>query len=222
MEKRLSDKLKLFIGILCLGCSTYLGAQITVSGVVTESDNSPVIGASIYLDGSSVGTITDLDGSYSLNIPDTDVASSVLVYKYVGYTTQRIPISSDLDYSNVNVVLLEDALALDEVVITGSFTGRTQKEAPMSLTVLNGKSLERLANSSQADVLRTVPGITAEGGGGEVATNLFVRGFPSGGQYAFTPLQIDGIPILTTFGLNSSAHDVFFRNDIGLKSLEFV
>ena len=45
---------------------------------------------------------------------------------------------------------------------------------------------------------------------------------PSGGQYQFNPLQIDGMPVLSTFGLNSSAHDVYFRNDLGIKSLEFV
>lgn len=122
--------------------------------------------------------------------------------------------------ATMDVVLSQDALALDEVIVTGTFTGRTQKNSPMSLTVIDATKLDKLAASSQADILRTVPGIVAEGG--EVATNLFVRGFPSGGQYAFTPLQIDGIPILSTFGLNSSAHDVFFRNDIGIRSLEFV
>ena len=45
---------------------------------------------------------------------------------------------------------------------------------------------------------------------------------PSGGQYQFTPLQVDGLPTISTFGLNSSAHDVYFRNDIGIRSLEFV
>ncbi|MEO0628964.1 MAG: TonB-dependent receptor, partial [Bacteroidota bacterium] len=45
---------------------------------------------------------------------------------------------------------------------------------------------------------------------------------PSGGQYQFTPLQVDGLPVLSTFGLNSSAHDVYFRNDIGIRNLEFV
>jgi len=141
------------------------------------------------------------------------------VYKYIGYTTKRMTV--DASNSVMNIVLSEDALSLDEIVVTGTFTGRTQKDAPLSLTVLNADQLQRLTSNSQADILRTVPGITAEGGG-EVATNLFVRGFPSGGQYAFTPLQIDGIPILSTFGFNSSAHDVYFRNDIGLRSLEFV
>ncbi len=204
----LCSSLLLFCGLL--------SAQVNVSGTVNSADGVPVIGATVSVNGSSVGTITGVDGSYSLNVAD----GSTLVYKYIGYGTKRMTVNAD--NSIMNVVLSEDALSLDEVIVTGTFTGRTQKNAPLSLTVLDADQLQRLTSNSQADILRTVPGITAEGGGGEVATNLFVRGFPSGGQYAFTPLQIDGIPILSTFGLNSSAHDVYFRNDIGLRSLEFV
>ena len=70
--------------------------------------------------------------------------------------------------------------------------------------------------------MRAIPGVTAEGGGGEVATNVFIRGLPAGGQFQYTPLQVDGLPVMSTFGLNSSAHDVYFRNDIGIRNLEFV
>ena len=121
-----------------------------------------------------------------------------------------------------NFTLQTDKLSLDEVVVTATFGSRSQKDSPISMTYLNARQLQKLASNSQADILRTIPGITAEGGGGEVASNVFVRGMPSGGQYQFTPLQVDGMPVLSTFGLNSSAHDVYFRNDIGIRSLEFV
>ena len=62
----------------------------------------------------------------------------------------------------------------------------------------------------------------ADGGGGEVASNVFVKGLPSGGQYQFTPLMYDGITLLSSFGLNSSAYDVYARNDLGIQRLEFV
>ena len=67
-----------------------------------------------------------------------------------------------------------------------------------------------------------MPTIKAEGGGGEVATNVFIKGLPSGGQYQFTPLEYDGIPVFSSFGLNSSAFDVYYRNDLGIERLEFV
>ena len=82
--------------------------------------------------------------------------------------------------------------------------------------------ITKLSANSQADILRSVPGITAEGGGGETASNIFVRGLPSGGQYVFNPFQYDGMPLISSFGLNSSAHDVYARPDIGFKGVEFV
>lgn len=195
-------------------------AQGTLSGVLSDGSGESLIGASVALKGTASGTVTDVDGGYSLKLP---AGEQTVVYSYIGYRSYEMTINVEngMTYTQ-NVTLAIDNMSLDEVVVTGTFTGRSQKDSPMSLTVLKGAELARLSSNSQADILRTVPGITAEGGGGEVATNLFVRGFPSGGQYAFTPLNIDGMPVLSTFGLNSSAHDVYFRNDIGLRSLEFV
>lgn len=202
----------LFFGTFAIG-------QSGISGMVQDSNGEALIGASVYINGSDQGTTTDIDGNYSLNLTPGDYTVN---YSFIGYSTNKVMVTVGDGMETINTVLSDDNLAFDEIVVTGTFSGRTQKDAPMSLTVLNAKQLQRLSSNSQADILRTVPGITAEGGGGEVATNLFVRGFPSGGQYAFTPLQIDGVPILSTFGLNSSAHDVYFRNDLGIRSLEFV
>ncbi|MEM9544609.1 MAG: TonB-dependent receptor [Bacteroidota bacterium] len=217
MKNLYSLKLWFYLASFILVFSSSTFAQNTVNGTVVDEEGAPIIGASVILVGTDQGTITDLDGKFSISPPE---GVTELLISYIGYRNATVVLTGDSDLGNI--VMSEDQLALDEVVVTGTFTGRSQKNSPMSLTVLNANQLARLSSNSQADILRTVPGITAEGGGGEVATNLFVRGFPSGGQYAFTPLNIDGIPVLSTFGLNSSAHDVYFRNDIGLRSLEFV
>lgn len=110
----------------------------------------------------------------------------------------------------------------DTVIVTGTSTYRAGFDTPLSAVAVGAKELARLSASSQADILATLPGIKAEGGGGEVATNIQVRGLPSSGQYQFTPLEYDGLPALSTFGLNSSAYDVYIRNDLGVQRLEFV
>jgi outer membrane receptor protein involved in Fe transport len=114
------------------------------------------------------------------------------------------------------------ANASDVIIITGTSRARAAFNTPLAVTTLGEARLAKLGSSSQADILNTVPTLKADAGGGEVASNIFVRGLPSGGQYQFTPLMYDGIPVLSTFGLNSSAYDVYYRNDLGIDRLEFV
>lgn len=107
-------------------------------------------------------------------------------------------------------------------IITGTSRPRLETETPQSVTAIRETEIAKFAMSSQADILRSVPGVKVEGGGGEVATNLQVRGLPSSGQFQFTPLLFDSSPTLSVFGLNSSAYDVYFRGDLGIKRVEFV
>jgi iron complex outermembrane recepter protein len=118
----------------------------------------------------------------------------------------------------------EEATADEDevIVVTGTSRARAAFNTPLAVTTLGDESLAKFAVSSQADILNHVPTIKADAGGGEVASNVFIRGLPSGGQYQFTPLMYDGIPVLSTFGLNSSAYDVYYRNDMGIDRLEFV
>lgn len=109
-----------------------------------------------------------------------------------------------------------------EIIVTGTARARIALDTPLSITTMDEEALARVSTSSQADILNTIPSIKADSGGGEVASNVFLKGLPSGGQFQFTPLMYDGIPVMSTFGLNSSAYDVYYRNDLGVKRLEFV
>jgi len=92
----------------------------TVSGVIRDINGEPLIGANINVKGTSIGTVTDLDGVYSLTLPSPD---AVLVISYTGYSSQEIPVQS----SRIDVALEEDAVALDEVVVFGyGISGRAR------------------------------------------------------------------------------------------------
>ena len=108
------------------------------------------------------------------------------------------------------------------MLVTGTSLARSALDTPLAATSIDEDRLSKLTANSQADILNSVPTIKAEGGGGEVAANVFIKGLPSGGQYQFTPLEYDGIPVFSSFGLNSSAFDVYYRNDLGIERLEFV
>ncbi|TYP99092.1 outer membrane receptor protein involved in Fe transport [Tenacibaculum adriaticum] len=195
-------------------------SQTQVTGNVKDNYGNPIPGANAIIKGTSFGSESDFDGNFSFVAELSGVQT--LQVSFIGYEDFEKVINLNEPTFTISVVLKEGTQQLNEVVLTGTSITRSQKETPLSITSIGAKELAKKNTSSQADILRSVPGITAEGGGGEVASNIFVRGLPSGGQYQFNPLQIDGMPVLSTFGLNSSAHDVYFRNDIGMRSLEFV
>ena len=87
--------------------------NVTVTGTVTDKTGETVIGASVVQKGNtSNGTITDIDGNFSLRVP----ANSTLVFSYVGMTSQEIPLKGK---TKVEVVMEDDAQALEEVVVIG-------------------------------------------------------------------------------------------------------
>ncbi|MDU0354317.1 TonB-dependent receptor plug domain-containing protein [Paraglaciecola aquimarina] len=110
---------------------------------------------------------------------------------------------------------------VEQIIVTGSSVARTEANTPAKTTLIDKENIANTGFSSQADILMSVPGIKVEGGGGEVATNAFVRGLPSGGQFQFTPLNYDGMPAFQS-GMTSSAQDVFYRPDIGIERVEYV
>lgn len=109
----------------------------------------------------------------------------------------------------------------EQIIVTGTSVARAEADTPAKTTLIPEEAIARRGFSSQANILLTVPGIKVEGGGGEVATNAFVRGLPSGGQFQFTPLNYDGLPAFQS-GMTSSAQDVYYRPDIGIERVEFV
>ena len=87
----------------------------TITGTVTDSTQEPLIGVNVTVKGnSSVGTITDMDGKYTLPVPSGKI--TFLCFLYIGYMAQEIVVGSQ---STIDVVLLDDAQALEEVVVVG-------------------------------------------------------------------------------------------------------
>lgn len=206
--------------LLCFFSVSVMFSQTDISGTVKDQSGVPVTGANVLILNSSTGATTDFDGKFSFNTSLSGLQQ--IQVSFIGYETFIKNITLNGTPVSLQIVLQEGGNSLDEVVLTASATFRSQKDTPMSISSLKQKEITKLSVNSQADVLRSIPGITAEGGGGETASNIFVRGLPSGGQYVFNPLQYDGMPLMSTFGLNSSAHDVYARPDIGFKGVEFV
>ncbi|RNI28957.1 SusC/RagA family TonB-linked outer membrane protein [Rufibacter latericius] len=108
-----SSFLLLLLAFLSLGIGHASAQQRTISGTVTGDGTSPLIGVSVVLKGTTTATATDVNGAYS--IPVTGSAGT-LVFSYIGYITQEVPVGAQ---STLNVNLLTDAKALEEVVVVG-------------------------------------------------------------------------------------------------------
>lgn len=104
-------KLLLFLCFYCFYVVVY-AQQLTITGKVTDNKKEPLIGVSISEKGTTNGTITSLDGSFSLNVG----TGSTLVFSYIGYKTQEIVPGGR---TFIDVVLQEDAEQLEEVVVVG-------------------------------------------------------------------------------------------------------
>ncbi len=105
--------LMLFLLFAALPLSAMAEEGIRISGTVMDNQKEPLIGVSISVDGTTLGTITDLDGHFYLTVPDK---KSKLNISYIGYKTQVITVGSDINFV---VTLLEDNELLDEVVVVG-------------------------------------------------------------------------------------------------------
>jgi len=176
--------------VLLLLTATGLWAQNrTVSGKVLDAQGQAVPGAGVILDGSSTGTVTGADGSYSLQVPARDV---VLVFSSLGYVTQTVPVSAAR--GTVDVILEEDNMTLEETVVVGY---GTQKKVNLTgaITAVDSKALEnRTAHNLTTMLQGSVPGlnVTTSSGNPGSTGSLNIRGYTSinGGD----PLVlIDGI-----------------------------
>lgn len=102
--------------LMILSASAQTGATINVRGTVTDIAGEPIIGASILLQGTTSGVVTDFDGNFSLQAP----GNGTLMISYVGYISQAIPIDNR---NSINIILKEDTELLEEIVVIGYATG---------------------------------------------------------------------------------------------------
>lgn len=186
--KKLS--LVLTMVLFCLGITM---AQRTITGTVTDDSGEALIGASVLVKGSTTGTVTDIDGSYSLDVPDGE---QTLVFSYTGYATQDVVTSA----SNVLDVVLSEGLELSEVVVTGLGIKKEKKALGYGVSTIAN---DEIAGRAEGDVARILRGkatgvdITQTSGMAGSGTNVIIRGYSSITGSNQPLFVVDGIPFNT-------------------------
>jgi len=161
-----------------------------ITGTVTDKNGTPQIGVNVVVTGSTLGTTTDINGKYSIDVPQ---GSNSLTFSFIGMVPQEISIGT---LSQINVTLAESAIGLEEVVVVGY---GTQKKTSVTAAVspLQGKEIAstpitNLSNSFGGRVSGVIVTQTS-GDPGRDASNIYIRGISSTGSTQ--PLMIvDGIP----------------------------
>ena len=177
-----------FLGI------TFLQAQtVQISGTVTSADDrEPIPGTSVSVKGTTIGTSTDFDGRYVLNVPET---ATILVFRFVGLKTQEVEIAGR---TVIDVVLESDALALDEVVVTALGISRDKKSLGYTVQDVKGEELTRGGNSNVMTSLSgKVAGLEVRQSSGMPGSpsQIFIRGARSFSGNNSPLYVIDGMPI---------------------------
>ena len=164
------------VALIWMLTTTLYAQNVTVSGIVKDPMGEPVIGASVAVKGANTGTITNIDGRYTLQCP----TKATLVFSYIGLKTQNVDVNGR---QQINVDLEDDATALNEVVVTALGIKRQTKALGYAVTELKSGELER------ANTVSPVTALQGKVAGVEISQS-------DGGMFGSTKIQIRGASTL--------------------------
>jgi len=186
MMKKLTHLLLcLFLGIGLVSAQTTL-----VRGtIISAEDNEPIIGASILVKGTTIGTVTNIDGTFTLNVPSS---ATTLIISYIGMTAQETAIAP-----TVRVVLQPDVQSLDEVVVTALGIRREKKALGYAVQEVGGDALAETRESNFVSTLSgKIAGVNVTGASGSMggSSRITIRGVNSLTGENQPLFIIDGVP----------------------------
>lgn len=151
---------------------------IIVTGAVVDTNGEPIPGANISIRGTTIGTITDMNGNYTIKVPE----KATLVFSFIGFTTQEIAIDSR---SKINVQMASATLGIDEVVVTALNIPRDKKTLGYSMTEVDGNEL------AEVNTVNPVEALQGKSAG------MSISG-ADGGLFGNTKIQVRGVSVLNS------------------------
>ena len=170
-----------------------------ISGVVKDATGETIISASVVVKGTSIGTVTDFDGNYSLDVPND---AKVLVFSYVGMKTQELNITGDV----MNVVLSENSEVLEEVVVTGYGTTK-KRDLVTAVSSVNAEQLKDIPVASASEALQgklAGVSVTTTEGSPDADVKIRVRGGTSLTQSSDPLYIVDGFQVSSIADISPS------------------
>ncbi len=164
-------------------------SQRTVTGKILDTDGVPLIGANVLIDGTTTGTITDIDGAFSIDVPE---GAEFLNVSYTGFETQRIPLGAD----NMVEITMSEGKILDEVVVTALGVSREEKALGYAVQTVSSETVTAANTVSAIDALAgSAAGIqvTSSNGAAGAASRIVLRGQTSFNGNNQALIVVDGV-----------------------------
>src|SRR5688500_8669692 len=198
-----------FLSSICLA-----QAQRVVTGTVTDNNGDPLIGASVLVVGTTVGTVTDFNGAYTLTVPE---GSNTIQFSYTGYESQVVTLGAS---NSVNASLAE-GVVLETAVVTGLGIKREAKSLGYGYTEVSGDDITETTNNRPLDALAgRVPGLVINSSGQPGGSSeIVLRGYGSVTGNNSALIVIDGVPINNR--TNTSTTTLVNPNDDFNRSQDF-
>ena len=181
----------LFLLLSFFALSLYAQQGSLTGTAIAASDKEPMIGLTVLVKGTTNGTVTDLDGNYTLtNVPK----DAIIVFSMIGYKTQEVKVNGK---NVINVVMEDDTQALDEVVVIG-YGAVKKSDLTSSISAIKGDELKKLTGGNAMNALQgKINGVQITGGGGPgTSPRVIIRGVST--VNGSDPLYVvDGMPVGT-------------------------
>ena len=207
-------KIALLLAIFAIGLQSVFAQTTEISGTVTSADDGSTIpGVSVAVKGTTLGTITDLDGKYSLKVPQD---AETLIFSFVGMEAQEVPITGNV----IDVAMEEETVGLNEVVVTALGIKRSQKAIGYAASSVGA---EELTKTRTSDIMSGVAGkvagvqISASSTDPGASNSVIIRGTSSLSGNNQPLYVIDGVPLTNnTAGSTSLDEGYDFGNAANL------
>ena len=179
--------------LMVLCATSALAQERTVSGVVTSAENGEALpGVNVVLKNTTIGTVTDIEGNYRLNVPEE---GGTLTFTFIGLESKEVEIGNQ---STIDVVLSEDAQQLSEVVVTALGIERDERSLGYAVQEIEGETLNQVSETNVVNSLQgRVAGVQINGNTGGLggSSRILIRGANSVAGQNQPLFVVDGIPL---------------------------
>lgn len=186
-------KITFLVSLFSLVMIPVFGQTGTLTGKVADTDGTPIIGANVVIEGTTTGTVTDIDGNFTLSVP---AGTNAIAISFIGYLSETLDVNvAENSTQNIEVTLVEDLMELDDVVVIGygvqkksDLTGAVVSVSSEDITSTTNISIENALQGRAAGVR-----ITSQTGAPGGETNVYIRGVTSINESG-AMWVVDGVP----------------------------